>query len=267
MLDLNKIHLGDCRELAKQLPDRSVDAIITDPPYGVGKAKWDIWDEEIASWFVSECLRLLKPTGSVYFFGNPEKTACLWKTYAPLSPRWLTWFYRNSSNINHNTWGWNSNVIIYGNVGDPVFNLDAARIPYSTNTNTKRVNHDDTTSRYGINKNGKTTKKYNELGRKPMDVIEFPAVTAGVAKAEGVWHPTQKPLGLIRRLVCVCTNKDDLVLDFFSGGATTAAACLAEGRNFIGFESDQVHYESGQKRLQMLQKDIAKENGTLYSDP
>jgi hypothetical protein len=99
---------------------------------------------------VEEALRLLKPTGFFFWFGNNEMTAELWSAFKPLRPRWLTWFYRNASNISQRTFGWNSQVIVYGHRGQPLFNLDAARVPYSANTNTRRVNHDDSRSRYPI---------------------------------------------------------------------------------------------------------------------
>ena len=240
---------ADARDFVPLLFDGSVDAVICDPPYGVGKGVWDKWDREIATWFVGECLRILKPTGSLFMFGHNETTAGLWDIFAPLRPRWLTWFYRNSSNINHNTFGWNSQVIVFGHLGDPIFNLDEARVPYSKNTNTRRVNHDDTASNYGIRKNGRCVKRYNAGGRKPMDVIEWPSVTAGVSAAEGRWHPAQKPLGLMEMLVCVSTPPGGLVLDPFAGAATTLLAAANCGRGFVGCELSPDYHAQGMARL------------------
>lgn len=245
-----KYLLGACQELFALLPDASVDAVITDPPYGMGKGDWDLWNAEIAMWLVAQCLRILKPTGSLYLFGRNETIASMWGVFAPLNPRWLTWYYRNSSNINQNTWGWNSQVIVYGHCGQPVYNLDEARVPYAQTTNTKRVQHDDTTSRFGISKNGKSDKHYNAQGRKPMDVLEWPAVTAGVAEAEGRWHPTQKPLGLLETLVKVSTPQGGLVVDPFAGGATTLLAASNTGRRFWGCEKEERFWAAGCERLQ-----------------
>ena len=232
---LDRIHTGDCIDLLPKLPDGCVDALITDAPYGVGKGKWDRLTKELTEKIVKEALRVLKPTGSFFWFGNNEVTAELWSAFKPLRPRWLTWFYRNSSNIGHRTFGWNSQAIVYGHKGQPVFNLDEARVPYSANTSTSRVNHDDTNSQFGIRKNGKCHKRCHDGGRKPMDVLEFPAVTAGVAEAEGRWHPAQKPLGLMRMLVAVFTNPGGLVLDPFCGSGTTCLAAKQLERHFIGF--------------------------------
>jgi adenine-specific DNA-methyltransferase len=255
MLDLSALNDGvylfsDCQILMPEIPNHSIAAVITDPPYGMGKGDWDYWNEDLAKWLVDQSLRVLKPNGSVFLFGHKENIAQMWNVFKPLNPRWLTWFYRNSSNINHPTFGWNSQVIVYGHLGEPIFHLDEARIPYSKNTNTKRVNHDDTASNYGIKKNGKNKKRYNPLGRKPMDVIEWPSVTAGVAQAEGRWHTTQKPLGLMEKLVKVCTNQGDIVLDPFAGGATTLLAARNCGRKYIGFEKKQAHWQAGMKRLE-----------------
>lgn len=235
---LDQIHLGDCRDLLKQLPDGCIDALITDASFGVGQGHWDVMNAELAAVVVREALRVLKPTGSFFWFGSNEKTAELWPVFKPLRPRWLTWFYRNSSNIRHRTFGWNSQVIVYGHNGQPVFNLDAARVPYSENTCTTRISHDDSSSQFGIRKNGRCIKSYHPQGRKPMDVLEFPAVTAGVAQAEGRWHPAQKPLALMRLLVAVSTNSGGVVLDPFAGGGTTCLAARQLGRHFIGFERE-----------------------------
>ncbi len=245
----DKIHTGDCRDFLPKIPDGSVDALITDAPYGVGQGGWDVMDRELAERIVREALRILKPTGSFFWFGNNEVTAEMWGVFKPLRPRWLTWFYRNSSNIGHQTFGWNSQVIVYGHKGNPVFNLDEVRVPYSKNTSTSRVAHDDSTSQYGVRRNGKTQKRYHDGGRKPMDVLEFPAVTAGVAEAEGRWHPTQKPLSLMRTLVAASTKLGDLVLDPFCGSGTTCLAARQLDRHYIGFERDEDFARKCRQRL------------------
>jgi site-specific DNA-methyltransferase (adenine-specific) len=246
---LDKIHTGDCVDLLLKIPDACIDGLITDAPYGVGQGKWDMLTRELAETVVREALRILKPTGSFFWFGNNEVTAELWPVFKPLRPRWLTWFFRNSSNIRHLTFGWNSQVIVYGHKGQPIFNLDAARVPYSVNTSTNRINYDDTGSQYGIRNNGKCQKHSHEAGRKPMDVLEFPAVTAGVAQAEGRWHPAQKPLALMRMLVAVSTEPGGLVVDPFCGGGTTCLAARQLGRDFIGIERDQEFARKARQRL------------------
>ena len=82
-----------------------------------------------------------------------------------------------------------------------------------------------------------------------MDVLEFPAVTAGVAEAEGRWHPAQKPLALMRTLVAVATNPGDLVVDPFCGSGTTCLAARQLGRHFIGFERDVEFARKCRQRL------------------
>ena len=246
---LDKIHTDDCIRLLPRIPDASVDALITDAPYGVGQGRWDQMTKGLAEDVVREALRIMKPTGSFFWFGNNEATAEIWSVFKPLHPRWLTWFYRNSSNIRHQTFGWNSQVIVYGHKGQPVFNMDEARVPYSENTSTSRVNHDDSTSQYGVRRNGKIQKRYHDGGRKPMDVLEFPAVTAGVTQAEGRWHPTQKPLALMRTLVALSTQPDDLVLDPFCGSGTTCLAARQLGRHYIGVERDPDFARKCRQRL------------------
>lgn len=226
-----------------------MDALITDAPYGVGKGKWDRLTKELTEKIVKEALRVIKPNGSFFWFGNNEVTAELWSVFKPLRPRWLTWFFRNSANIRYRTFGWNSQVVVNGHRGKPVFNLDEARVPFSANTSINRINHNDSNSRYGIRNNGRCQKEYHPQGRKPMDVLEFPAVTAGVAEAEGRWHPVQKPLALMRMLIAVSTNPGGLVLDPFCGSGTTCLAARQLGRHFIGFERDAEFARKARQRL------------------
>ena len=82
-----------------------------------------------------------------------------------------------------------------------------------------------------------------------MDVLEFPAVTAGVTEAEGRWHPVQKPLALMQMLVAVSTNPGDLVVDPFAGGGTTCLAAKQLGRHFIGIERDAEFARRCRQRL------------------
>ena len=74
---LDKIHTGDCIDLLPRLPDGSIDALITDPPFGKRKGVWDVMTKELAEMVVRQALRVLKPTGSFFWFGNNEATADL----------------------------------------------------------------------------------------------------------------------------------------------------------------------------------------------
>lgn len=244
LVELNKIYNENCLETMKRINDNSIDLIIADPPYGKGIDKWDKFTEEEFEKWVSEFSRILKNNGTLYFYGIPEALSERFHIFKNNFKyiRELVWFYRNVSNINHNTWSWNWQKILMcsneTNEKKRTFNLDDVRIPYSENTNTKRKKHDDSVSGYGIRKNDKNEniKKYNDKGKKPMDVIEIPRVSAGVAQKEGVGHKTQKPLKLCDTLIKASSNKGDLVYIPFAGSGSEIVSCINNQRNYIASE-------------------------------
>lgn len=246
------IYNEDCLSTMKdRINSNTVQLIISDPPYGKGVANWDKFTKEQLEDWVNEYSRILANNGTLYFYGIPEVISDNFQLFKSNFKyvRELVWFYRNASNINHNAWGWNWQKILMcsnePNENERVFNLDDVRIPYSKNTNTKRKNHDDTTSSYGINKNGKSNNldKYNKKGRKPMDVLEFPRVTAGVAQKEGWGHPTQKPYDLCEKLVLASSNKDDLVYIPFAGSGSEIEVCVRNNRKWIASEMNKEYID------------------------
>ena len=248
-IELNTIHNEECLKFMKDLQVgegnfNGFDLIISDPPYGKNIDTWDKFTEDQFESWVKEFSRLLKENGTLYFYGIPEilsERFAIFKenfTYV----RELVWFYRNVSNINRNTWSWNWQKILMCSKQSKenlrTFNLDDVRIPYSENTNTKRKKHDDSVSNYGIRNNGKNEEinKYHCKGKKPMDVIEVPRVSGGVAQKEGWGHKTQKPLLLCDKLILASSNENDLVYIPFAGSGSEIESCIKHNRNWVATE-------------------------------
>jgi site-specific DNA-methyltransferase (adenine-specific) len=107
---------------------------------------------------------------------------------------------------------------------------------------------------YAISKNWdvENDKLYSK-GKQMRSVWSIPS-TPKREKLEGS-HPTQKPLELLRRLVAMCTNEGDTVLDPFCGSGTTGVACVLLGRNFIGIDLDESYLELSEKRMKMANED------------
>jgi site-specific DNA-methyltransferase (adenine-specific) len=230
---------GDAIEWLDSLSAASVDLVFADPPYNLGRERWDTigssadYLEWSARW-IAAAARVLRRDGSLYICGFSEVLADVKAVAAPhfAGCRWLVWYYRNKANLGRD-WGRSHESILHLRRPDFALDVDAARVPYNAHTLRYPSHPQAESSRYG-------RKPYvwqpNPLGAKPRDVFEVPTLTNGMR--EKTVHPTQKPLELVRRLVAAATGPDGLVLDPFAGSGTTLVACEALGRRWLGCELD-----------------------------
>ncbi len=215
MLELNKIHQGDCLEVMKDIPDSSVDCIITDPPYSTptitafGRKKvLNLADLSIQERFFreikTEIERILKPNGRVFIF-------CDDKYYPILFAVFYDW-------QNKNMVIWDKGKIGMGNPfrkqHELIFYVNRESFNYNR---TEGITHYPTILKYSSDKNK--------------------------------IHGAQKPIKLVEDLIKGFTNEGDLVLDMFLGSGTTALACKNLNRNFIGIELNPEYCDLANKRL------------------
>ena len=221
------------------IPTASVDLVFADPPYNLGRERWDALGSpaEYLEWsgrWIAEAARILKRDGSLYVCGFSEVLADVKSVAAPhfSGCRWLVWYYRNKANLGRD-WGRAHESVLHLRRPDFALDVDAARIPYNAHTLRYPSHPQAESSRYG----GKPyVWQPNPLGAKPRDVLEVPTLTNGMR--EKTAHPTQKPLELVRRLVAAGSRPGALVVDPFGGSGTTFVACQALGRRWLGCEID-----------------------------
>jgi site-specific DNA-methyltransferase (adenine-specific) len=267
-LPLNKIILGDAIAGLKNLPDKSCDVIIIDPPYNIGKDFGNNSDKrelnEYVAWckeWINESIRVMKPTATMFIYGFSEILAHL-SVEIPIKKRWLIWHYTNKNVASLNFWQRSHESIICAWKDNPLFNRDDIREPYTEgflNGAAGKIRK-DTVGRFS--KGGKqTVYKAHEKGALPRDVIKIPALAGGAGisnrwflckncdkvfisqklrehdKHEIVKHPTQKPLELSRKLILsAMPKKDGVVLVPFVGTGAECAAAKELGQFYIGFE-------------------------------
>jgi site-specific DNA-methyltransferase (adenine-specific) len=236
---LGSLFAADALEWLATLPAASVDLVFADPPYNLGRERWDVLGSEAdyLAWsrrWIVEAARILRPSGSLYICGFSEVLADVKGVAAPhfAGCRWLVWYYRNKANLGRD-WGRSHESILHLRRPDFTLDVDAARVPYNAHTLRYPAHPQADSSRYG----GKPyVWQPNPLGAKPRDVLEVPTLTNGMR--EKTTHPTQKPLELVRRLVAAATRPGELVVDPFGGSGTTYIACEALGRRWLGCEVD-----------------------------
>jgi site-specific DNA-methyltransferase (adenine-specific) len=280
-LPLNKIILGDAVAELKKLPDESCDVIVVDPPYNIGKDFGNNLDKrelsEYVSWckeWIKECIRVMKPTGTMFVYGFSEILAHL-SVEIPINKRWLIWHYTNKNVASLNFWQRSHEAIICAWKNKPIFNRDDVREPYTEgflNGAAGKVRK-GTIGRFS--KGGiETVYKAHEGGALPRDVIKIAALAGGAGmierwflcktcddvfeprelqkheKHEIIKHPTQKPLELSRKLVLsAMPKKDGVVLVPFVGTGSECVAAKELGQAYIGYEINPDYVRIAEKFL------------------
>ena len=239
MIDLKK---GDCLEVMKSIPTGSVDAIITDPPYGTTACKWDSVIPFEPMW--EQLNRIIKPHGAVVLFGSqPFTSALISSNYKDFKYEWI-WFKNmggNPLNAKIMPMKQHENIIVFGNGKTNYYpikekraqsGLDRVRSSPIIGGNIKD------NAVYGKTNIIKT--KYDEL-RHPKTVQAF--------NVERGLHSTQKPIALMEYLIKTYTNEGETVLDFTMGSGSTMVACQNTNRNGIGIEQDGKYFSIAEQRI------------------
>jgi DNA modification methylase len=245
-MEIDKIYQGDCLELIKQLPDKSIDCIICDPPYEVlnknnKDAQWDRIIPLDELWQQYE--RVAKDNAAIILFAQGMFTARLMMSNPKLWRYNLIWQKggRCSGFLNAKKMPLREHediVVFYRK--QPTYN------PQMTKCNPYERNH----SR-GRQQGEQTNRCYGEFG-KAEDIItdlKYPKSILNFNRPHPQIHPTQKPVALIQYLIKTFSNENDLILDNCIGSGTTAVAAIKEKRHFIGMELNKEYYDIACKRV------------------
>jgi len=236
----------DCLSFLKDVPDNSVDLIVTDPPYyRIVNQQWDKqWktEDEYLQWckeWTIECARVLKPERCLYVWGTTKtdtflryKLEILNKLTNMSYNNWIIWSYDWGGRTKQTFARKHEDLLMYSKGENFLFNADSVRIPYKVTTNVRKG---------AIN---------NPLGKIPTDVWEKNNHTASKEYCE--WHPTQKPIELLKRIILANSNEGDTVMDIFNGSGSTMIAAKMTNRKFIGCEMNEEYYKKSLERMEKL---------------
>ena len=241
-----KLINGDCLEEMKNIPDGSVDMVLTDPPYGTTACKWDSIIDLDLMW--EQLKRIIKPNGVIALFGSEPFSSSL-----------------RISNIKQYKYDfiWNKTV--------------ASNFPHAKNMPLKRHEIVSIFSDGSIAHNGDKRMAYNPQGIVKVDKVRkrpksydsehnikrpshklvrnvkyenYPDTILRVGSVHNPeFHPTQKPVALMEYLIKTYTNEGETVLDFTMGSGTTGVAAKNLNRDFIGIELDETYFNIAKERI------------------
>lgn len=236
MIKLNKIYNTDCMEGMKEIPDKTIDMILCDLPYGVTACHWDKVIPLDKLW--QEYKRIIKDNGAIVLTAAQPFTTALIHS----NPKWYRycWYWRKNiatgfAISKYQPLRCMEDITVFYKKA-PTYNPQGliqltepkCRAAYN------RVNgiYGDSTLRRSY------IQKYTNY---PTNLLEI--------KCERGLHPTQKPVELFEYLIRTYSDEGETVLDNCMGSGTTAVACIQTGRNYIGFETDEAYFHLAQERI------------------
>jgi site-specific DNA-methyltransferase (adenine-specific) len=249
MIDLR---LGDCLEILPDLPDKSVDAIITDLPYGTTACSWDTVIPFEPLW--AQVKRLLKPRGVFVTTASQPFTSILimsnldWFKYELI---WNRNYCGSPGLAKYRPMPTHENICIFsqnGHIYNPQMRTGKPYKDIRSNAGTKPSGTNE--HKLGYRVHGPVV---NNGTRYPQSIIDVQKHN------EPGQHPTQKPVTLYEYLILTYTNPGDTVLDPCMGSGTTGVACIKTGRDFIGIELREDYFATLQRRIGVAQQQLTLE--------
>ena len=242
------LYKGDCLEYMSMLTDKSVDFILTDPPYGTTNCKWDFIIPFDSMW--EQINRVIKPNGAIAIFGTEPFSSNL-----------------RMSNIKNFKYDWvwektkGGNFIQAKNMPikiHEIISIFSNGVVIHKGQSNKRMiyypqgveNINETWSRPNLSK---SEHGYIRPSHKKERVITERGFPKSIIKVGSVhnspFHPTQKPVLLLEYLIKTYTMENEIVLDFTMGSGSTGVACGNTNRKFVGIELNEEYFSIAEKRI------------------
>ena len=235
---------GDCLELMNDIPDKSVDCIITDLPYGTTQCKWDTIIPFEPLW--KQYNRIIKDNGAIVLFGTePFSSHLRLSNLKNYKYDWIWDKVKGTGFLNAKRQPMRNHELI-----SVFYKKQCTYNPQKTYGHKMKKSYrskDLQTDVYGEMKNDYT---YESTERYPRSIQVFSTDTQNSSL-----HPTQKPVALIEYLIKTYTNEGELVFDSCMGSGTTGVACINTNRRFIGIELDNNYFKIAKNRISEVEQE------------
>jgi site-specific DNA-methyltransferase (adenine-specific) len=231
-----KLLQGDCLELMKDIPDKSIDLILCDLPYGTTACKWDNVIPFEPLW--EQYKRIIKDKGAICLFGSePFSTELRHSNLKMFKYDWI-WEKEQGANfmlVKYQPYKVHEIISVFSKKTHLYNPQMTEGKPYISGKGTSG----------DITGNVKKTQTKNSGTRYPRSIQKF-----NTDKGKGSYHPTQKPVALLEYLIKTYTNEGDTVLDNCMGSGSTGVACVNTNRDFIGIELDKNYFNIAKNRIE-----------------
>jgi site-specific DNA-methyltransferase (adenine-specific) len=243
-LELNRIYQRECLDGMALIPDKSIDMILCDLPYGTTRNKWDSIIPFDKLWMHYE--RIIKGNGAIVLTAAQPFTSALVMSNPKLFKYEIIWEKTQATgflNAKKQPLRKHESILVF-------YKSQATYNPQFTEGKpyVAKSNAGANKGNYGKFNDNITV---NEGTRYPVSILQF----KNGGKTD---HPTQKPVDLFEYLIRTYTNEGDVVLDNCIGSGTTAVAAAKANRNFIGFELESKYFQIANQRLEALNDDAAE---------
>tara|TARA_R110002020_G_scaffold54041_1_gene150978 strand:- start:10 stop:756 length:747 start_codon:yes stop_codon:yes gene_type:complete len=238
-MNMSKLYKGDCLEVMKTIPDKSIDAIITDPPYGTTACKWDGVIDFDLMW--KQLNRIVKPNNAIVLFGcEPFSSALRMSNIKNYKYDWIWEKDRTSGHLNSKK--------------QPLRNVENISVFYKKQctynpimTKGKKSNSIGKAINDLTCQNNNLYRNYKRVNTEGDE--KYPRQVLKYSRPHPPIHPTQKPVALIEYLIKTYTNENETVLDFTMGSGTTGVAATNLNRKFIGIEQNENYFKIASERI------------------
>ena len=240
---MNEIRHGDCLELMKELPDKSVDMILCDLPYGTTQCKWDSVIPFDRLW--EQYLRVIKDNGAIVLHGaEPFSSALRLSNIKNYKYDWVWDKVKGTGFLNAKKQPMRNHELI-----SVFYKKQCVYNPQKTKGHKKKVSFRGKHLQTDVYGDMNNDYKYESTERYPRSIQIIPTETQNSS-----FHPTQKPILLEEYFIKTYTNEGGLVLDNCAGSGTINIACHNTNRQCIGMEKDENYFKIATKRLENCKK-------------
>lgn len=249
-----KLMHGDCLEMMKEIPDKSIDLVLTDPPFGTTACKWDCIIPLEPMW--KELKRIAKPNSAIVLFGSQPFTSVLVSSNLKMFKYVVIWDKIKPTgmlNASHQPLRRHEDIVVFYS-SKPTYNPQKTMNPKGVEKRGlyKYDRDNEGGDTVGEIRRGGTSKHYEADKLLPTSIQVF-------SKEAKPVHPTQKPVTLMEYLIKTYSNEGDVILDFTIGSGSTGVACVNTNRKFIGIEKDEGYFKIAEERINAAIKDNVSE--------
>ena len=235
---------GDCLELLQNIPDKSIDMILTDPPYGITACKWDSVIPFAPMW--EQLNRIIKDNGAIVLFGSEPFSSALRMS--------------NIKNYKYD-WVWDKKLAtgFLNAKKQPLRRIENIIVFYKKQCCYYPIMRKGVKRLKGTNESHSLDKIYGDIkAAKKINDEYYPTSILELSNANrtGNLHPSQKPVALLEYLIKTYTLENETVLDFTMGSGSTGVACVNTNRDFIGIELDDKYFSIAKDRIETAQKEV-----------